>query len=139
MFDAVFRIPPFLVDGQISSKSDLVLFSTQNGLGTRCSKKVINKFYPSFTTVKYGKNLVRTWVEFGKKMVSGKQAVAKGRFWPFFGLFRSELLTILRGVFGILPNIFYTDSVFFVIRFVFVEKNSRICRKNAVEIRIIMG
>ena len=121
-FDANFRIPPFLVGGQISTKSDLVLFSTQNGLGTLYSEKVINKFYSSSTTVKYGKNLVRTWVEFGKKMVPGKQAVAKGRFWPFFGLFRSELLTILRGGFGVLPNIFYPDSVFFVIRFVFVEK-----------------
>ena len=43
--------------------------------------------------------MVRICVEFGKKMVPGKQAVAKGRFWPFFGVFRTELLTILRGVF----------------------------------------
>ena len=41
---AIFRIPPFGVGGQISTKSDPVLFSAQNGLGTLYSEKVINKF-----------------------------------------------------------------------------------------------
>ena len=43
--------------------------------------------------------MVRTCVEFSKKMVPGKQAVVKGRFWPFFWGVRTELLTILRGGF----------------------------------------
>jgi len=43
--------------------------------------------------------MVITCVEFGKKMEPGKQAVAKGRFWPFFGVFQTELLTILWGGF----------------------------------------
>ncbi|MBQ6096816.1 MAG: hypothetical protein IJK99_03620 [Bacteroidales bacterium] len=29
--------------------------------------------------------MVRIWVEFGKKMVPGKQAVGGGRFWGVFG------------------------------------------------------
>ena len=35
----------------------------------------------SSTEVVFGKNLIRTWVEFGKKMVPGKQGVEEGQKW----------------------------------------------------------
>jgi hypothetical protein len=34
--------------------------------------------------------LVRTWVEFDKEMVPGKQAVGRGRFGGVFGVFLTE-------------------------------------------------
>jgi len=38
-------------------------------------------FLLSSTEVVFGKNLIRTWVEFGKKMVYGKQGVMTDKFW----------------------------------------------------------
>ena len=37
-------------------------------------------FLLSSTEVVFGKNLIRTWVEFGKKMVYGKQGVMTDKF-----------------------------------------------------------
>ena len=37
-------------------------------------------FLLSSTEVVFGKNLIRTWVEFGKKMVYGKQGVMSDKF-----------------------------------------------------------
>ena len=41
-------------------------------------KTLTNKLLSS-TEVEFGKNLIRTWVEFGKKMVPGKQGVERGQ------------------------------------------------------------
>ena len=41
-------------------------------------------FLLSSTEVVFGKNLIRTWVEFGKKMVYGKQGVTTAKKWRFF-------------------------------------------------------
>ena len=38
-------------------------------------------FLLSSIEVVFGKNLIRTWVEFGKKMVYGKQGVMTDDFW----------------------------------------------------------
>ena len=55
-----------------------------------CSKfnpyNVLTKTLLSSTEVGFGKNLIRTWVEFGKKMVYGKQGVRRAKNWRFFGL-----------------------------------------------------
>ena len=57
------------------------------------------RVFSSSTDVKVGKNLVRTWVEFGKKMVPGKQGVTKGHFSPFLGLSESVFWGLFWGVF----------------------------------------
>lgn len=41
---------------------------------------ILTIFLSSSSDVKVGKNLIRIWVEFGKKMVSGKQGVMIGHF-----------------------------------------------------------
>ena len=55
-----------------------------------CSKfnpyNILTKTLLSSTEVGFGKNLIRTWVEFGKKMVYGKQRVRRAKNWRFFGL-----------------------------------------------------
>jgi hypothetical protein len=40
------------------------------------------------------KNLVRIWVEFGKKMVPRNQGVKKGHFWPVFWSYQQVLAPI---------------------------------------------
>ena len=43
--------------------------------------------------------MIKLWVEYGKYLVPGNQIFEIWRFLPVFGCFRSELLTILEGVF----------------------------------------
>lgn len=44
-----------------------------------CSHKILTNILLSSIEVVFSKNLIRTLVEFGKKMVSGKQGVIKGK------------------------------------------------------------
>ena len=45
---------------------------------------ILIKTLLSSTEVEFSKNLIRTWVEFGKKMVYGKQGVTTAKKWRFF-------------------------------------------------------
>ena len=49
------------------------------------------KFLSYFSTVEVGKNLIRTWVEFGKKMVPRNQGVKKAHFGPVFWSYQQVL------------------------------------------------
>lgn len=48
----------------------------------------------SFTTVKFGKTLIKLWVDFDKNLVLGNQRVVVGRKRPFLGAFSR----VFRGV-----------------------------------------
>ena len=51
--------------------------------------EIFNKYLPSSTGVEGGKNLVRIWVEFDKKMVLFFSRLKMAIFWPFLGFFRT--------------------------------------------------
>lgn len=49
--------------------------------------EIFNKYLSSSTDIKDGKNLVRIWVKFGKKMVLFFNWLKKAIFLAFLGLF----------------------------------------------------
>ena len=50
--------------------------------------------------------MIRIWVEFGKKMVPGKQGVTIARFWPFFGELSTGKNAFSRKNFKKMPRFF---------------------------------
>jgi len=55
--------------------------------------------------VKFGKNLVKVWVNFGRYLVAGNQEVEKWHFLPRKGGVEGKLLTISGGVFRALTGL----------------------------------
>ena len=80
----------------------------------------------SFTTVKFGKTLIKLWVEFDKNLVLGNQRVAVERKRPFLGAFsrvfqgvgNALLLITFFGVlgFGTVREVRGGEALFFVER-----------------------
>ena len=59
---------------------------------------IFNLNYSKPTVVIFGKSLVEVWVNFGRYLVLGNQAVAFSHFWGVFGVFPTFLKQVFRGL-----------------------------------------